>query len=267
MSDPVNLYIAPLKPSRIGLIATYLAFLAVITRTLTSEKTSPILTGYLGFELVFIILFSVAFLRPSLPGWLRHFYFALQSALVLELLSFQPEFDFVVLFFLLLTYQASLFFTGRMRWMWVMGLVLLTGGSLIFHLGLLRGLALSLTTIAAEIVFPAYLIVNQETETARAKSQSLLDELQSKHNQLESYAGQVEELAAMQERNRLARELHDKVSQFMFSISLTTRSAQLLLVRDPGCLPEQLARLQELTTEALSQLRSLISQLRPPQKS
>ena len=71
----------------------------------------------------------------------------------------------------------------------------------------------------------------------------------------------------MQERNRLARELHDTVSQLIFSISLTARSAQLLLKRDPARVPEQLNRLQEMTTDALSQLRSLITQLRPPQKS
>ena len=44
---------------------------------------------------------------------------------------------------------------------------------------------------------------------------------------------------------------------------LTARSAQLLLERDPGRVPEQLLRLQEMTGEALSQLRSLITQMRP----
>ena len=69
----------------------------------------------------------------------------------------------------------------------------------------------------------------------------------------------------MQERNRLARELHDTVSQLIFSINLTTRSAQLLLKKDPARVPDQLKRLQEMTTDALSQLRSLITKLRPPQ--
>lgn len=265
MPDRVSLSTLPLKPGRIGLLAIYLAFAAVVVRTLTYEEIGYFLTWYLALELVYIILFSVAFWRPGLPGWLRHLYFVFQSALVLKLLSFEPEFDFVVLLFMLLTYQASLFFTGRMRWAWVIGFVLLTGGSLIYYLGLFRGLALSLTTMAAEIVISAYLIVNQEIETARMKSQVLLDELQKTHHQLELYAGQVEELAAIQERNRLARELHDTVSQLIFSISLTTRSAQLLLERDPRRVPDQLAHLREMTTDALSQLRSLISQLRPPQ--
>jgi signal transduction histidine kinase len=117
--------------------------------------------------------------------------------------------------------------------------------------------------MAAGIIFPAYVIVNHEIETARAQSQALLNELQETHRQLESYAGQAEELAAMQERNRLARELHDSVSQTMFSIILNIRSTQILLGREPARVRPQLEQLQELTSRALSQMRTLISQWRP----
>src|SRR3989304_10455151 len=97
----------------------------------------------------------------------------------------------VLVLFLLLTYPASLVFTGRMRWIWIGILGFLTGGSLIFYLGVLRGLALSLTTIAGEIVLPAYIIVNHELEIARAKSQVLLSELQVTHQQMQLYVDQV----------------------------------------------------------------------------
>src|SRR3970282_1082519 len=89
-------------------------------------------------------------------------------------------------------------------------LVLLTPGSLTFYLGL-KGLALGLVTMAVGIVLPAYVTVIEETEMARAKSQAMLGELQETHQQLQSYADQVEELAAMDERNRLARALTDSV--------------------------------------------------------
>jgi signal transduction histidine kinase len=257
----------PLKPGWIGLAAIYLAFGAVVARTLAVESIRPLIAEYLGMELVYLLFFTVLFIVPGIPGWLLHLYFVLQSALVLYLLSLWPEFDFIIVLFLLLSYQASLSFAGRMRWIWIMAVVCLTGGSLIFYLGFLRGLALSLTTMAAEIVIPAFLIVNQEIEKARAESQLLIKELEVTHQQLELYSSQVGELAAIQERNRLARELHDTVSQLIFSISLTTRSAQLLLEKDPARVKEQLIRLQEMSADALSQLRSFIKQLRPPQKS
>jgi signal transduction histidine kinase len=252
-----------LKPSRLGLAVLYLVFVAVFFRTLAIEENQPIIGWYLGFELAYLILYTMAFLISNLPDWIKHLYFVLQSAIVLYMLSWRPEFDFLVMLFLLLCYPASLFFTGRMRWIWILGLVLLTGGSLIFYLGIIRGLALSLTTMAAEIVVPAFFIVNHETETARTRSQALLNELQNTHQQLQLYASQVEELAAVQERNRLARELHDTVSQLIFSISLTTSSARLLLKEDRARVPDQLSRLQEMTSSALNQLRSLITELRP----
>ena len=149
-------------------------------------------------------------------------------------------------------------------WGWVGIFIFLSGASLIFFHGLTKGLALSLTTIAADLVAPAYFIVSHENEQARRRSQVLLGELQEAHQRLQAYASQVEDLAALQERNRLARELHDTVSQLIFSISLTTRSAQVLLHSDPARLPEQLERLQSMTGEALAQLRSLITRLRPP---
>jgi len=171
----------------------------------------------------------------------------------------------LILLYLLLSAQASQVFRGRMLWFWVGVFVLLSGGSLIYFLGVARGLALSLTTIAAEIVIPTYIIVYNENENASRRSQSLLDELREANQRLQSYSRQVEELAAVQERNRLARGLHDSVSQLIFSISLTARSAQMLLGSNPTRLLEQLERLQSLTGEALSQMRSLITELRPPQ--
>ena len=65
-----------------------------------------------------------------------------------------------------------------------------------------------------------------------------------------------------QERNRLARDLHDSVTQSIFSMTLTAESAKILLERDHTKVAPQLERLQDLSQEALSEMRSLIYQLR-----
>ena len=257
----------PIRLGPIGYLAIYLVFLAVVARTLTLERIRPNLSIYLVGELLFLILYTVVLIAARLPNWLLHLYFAFQSALILWLISIDPEFDFLILLYLLLSAQVSLVFAGRMRWIWVGVFVLLSGGSLMFYLGALRGLSLSLTTIAGEIVIPAYVIVYRENEFDRRQSQTFLSELQETNERLQWYASQVEDLAALQVRNRLARQLHDSVSQLVFSISLTARSAQLLLVSDPERLPEQFDRLQALISEALAQLRSLITRLRPPEKA
>ena len=74
---------------------------------------------------------------------------------------------------------------------------------------------------------------------------------------------QAADLAASQARANLARELHDSVTQALFSMGLTVRSMELLLEKDPDAARSKLAELRELQTEALGEMRSLILELRP----
>ena len=74
---------------------------------------------------------------------------------------------------------------------------------------------------------------------------------------------QAGELAAGEERAHLARELHDSVTQALFSMTLVTRAVELLLDADPAAAREQLRQLRELQREALAEMRALIFELRP----
>jgi PAS domain S-box-containing protein len=79
--------------------------------------------------------------------------------------------------------------------------------------------------------------------------------------------GELEGKAALEERHRLARELHDSVSQALFSMSLTARAVQLA-TQEAGADPDApvakgVAQLLELTQGALAEMRALIFQLRP----
>jgi len=137
----------------------------------------------------------------------------------------------------------------------------ITGFALIFPLGVLEGLALSMLNMAGEMIIVSFFVVSEEIERTRMRSESILSELQDTNRKLQAYISQADELAAMEERNKNARELHDSVSQTMFSIMLNTRTAQLLLTRNPGEVRPQLERLLELTQSCLAQMRSLISEL------
>jgi signal transduction histidine kinase len=76
---------------------------------------------------------------------------------------------------------------------------------------------------------------------------------------------QSRELSILSERNRLALELHDVVSQKLFSVMLTAEAASTQMDRDLVAARAQLVRLRELAGEALEELRSLILGLRPPE--
>lgn len=71
------------------------------------------------------------------------------------------------------------------------------------------------------------------------------------------------ELSIVEERNRIARELHDAVSQKLFSLRLTADAASALLERDPKRAAEELATVRRLAAEASSELRTIVGGNRP----
>lgn len=74
---------------------------------------------------------------------------------------------------------------------------------------------------------------------------------------------QAEETAAAAERSRLARELHDAVSQTLFSASMIAAVLPRLWERDPVAAREHLAQLHQLTKGAQAEMRILLLELRP----
>ncbi|HEX6288356.1 MAG TPA: histidine kinase, partial [Herpetosiphonaceae bacterium] len=74
---------------------------------------------------------------------------------------------------------------------------------------------------------------------------------------------QAQGLAALMERQRLARELHDSVSQALYGIALGARTARTLLDRDPSRLAEPLDYVLSLAEAGLTEMRALIFELRP----
>jgi len=70
-------------------------------------------------------------------------------------------------------------------------------------------------------------------------------------------------LAALEERQKLARELHDSVSQALFGIGLGARTARALLDRDPSKVADPLDYVVSLAEAALTEMRALIFELRP----
>ncbi len=71
------------------------------------------------------------------------------------------------------------------------------------------------------------------------------------------------EAATTAERRRLARELHDSVSQALFGIALGARTTQELINRDPKRANETIDYMLKLTEGALAEMRALIFELRP----
>jgi PAS domain S-box-containing protein len=74
---------------------------------------------------------------------------------------------------------------------------------------------------------------------------------------------QAQRAAVLDERQRLARELHDSVSQALYGIALGASTARTLLKRDPSAAAEPLDYILTLAEGALAEMRALIFELRP----
>lgn len=73
------------------------------------------------------------------------------------------------------------------------------------------------------------------------------------------------ELSVLEERGRLARELHDAVSQRLFSIRAHARAASALVSADPARAAGEIAAIAELGAQAHAELRAVIDGLAPPE--
>ncbi|MFD9727969.1 GAF domain-containing sensor histidine kinase [Streptomyces sp. NPDC059072] len=71
------------------------------------------------------------------------------------------------------------------------------------------------------------------------------------------------EFTIAEERSRLAHELHDAVSQKLFSLRLTAQAAAALVDRDPARAKDELQQVSALAAEAADELRAAVTELRP----
>lgn len=74
---------------------------------------------------------------------------------------------------------------------------------------------------------------------------------------------QSRELTLLEERHRVARELHDAIAQKLFSLRLTTEAAAAWVRRDPARAEEELAEIRRLAGLATDELAQIVAELRP----
>lgn len=106
----------------------------------------------------------------------------------------------------------------------------------------------------------AYLI--RQERTSRLRAESLLHELEASHRQLQNYAEQVAELATTEERNRLAREIHDSLGHYMTVINVQLEKAIAFKARDAEAADQALKDAKHLASEALKDIRRSVGTLR-----
>lgn len=97
---------------------------------------------------------------------------------------------------------------------------------------------------------------------ARERAEELTVQLEAANQKLAEYASQVEELAAAQERNRLAREIHDTLGHYLTVVSVQLETAKIILDSDPQRAMDTLNKAHELVKKGLASVRESVSALR-----
>lgn len=87
--------------------------------------------------------------------------------------------------------------------------------------------------------------------------------LQRLSNHNAALADQLKHTAVTEERQRLARELHDAVSQQLFAIAMTTAAIKRLVEKNPQRAAQQIELVEEMAAAAQAEMRALLLHLRP----
>ena len=160
---------------------------------------------------------------------------------------------------------------GWERWR---GLVPFGLTSLFTVLGpLMMGVPVEFTKWVTYVVqlIPGYLLIygliylagrmSEEREAAdRARKEAELA-----NAQLREYARQVEDLAVLRERNRVAREVHDTVAHGFTGIIMQLEAVTRMLTKNPDKVEQALLQIQEQARESLAEVRRSVHALRPLQ--
>ena len=243
-------------------LAASFYFAAVFLRAILIYKDSSELVPVLGILLLWLALLVS---EPDVTRrWSGYFpvYLIIQTILMFLLLGTPGYPDFFAALFAIIGMQAMLYLDTRIGVVWI--LVCAVGMALwLVKVYQSQTIALVLLNTVGIVFYGSYSRATRRAQEAQAQNQALAQELHEANQKLQTYATQLEQLAVARERNRLARDLHDSVTQTVFSMTLTTQSASLLLERDPVRAEAQLNRLSQLAQSALAEMQVLIAELKP----
>lgn len=99
-------------------------------------------------------------------------------------------------------------------------------------------------------------------QQARAEVERLLVELREANDKLRQYATQIEEVATLKERNRLAREIHDSLAHYLTVVIVQIEAATAVMETDQARSLDVLRKAQGLAQKGLTEVRRSVAALR-----
>jgi signal transduction histidine kinase len=262
--------LAPTSDTRIRLLLVVMVIVGYVVNFIfvygqDGRRLTPAeLFGGISFGVVYLLLgLKANVIFERLPaGWAEAGFFSVQCALLLGIgLVLTTEGTWLIGVPLVGFAVEQL--APRQRWAVYVALC----ASLVLPLGLRHGswagTLLSSVTVGTAIAFVAvFAQMRLNEQQARERAEQLMAELEKANVQLAAYATQAEELAMTQERNRLAREIHDNLGHTLTIVNVQIEAAKVVMDSDPTRALDAMNKAQELTQKGLTRVRESVAALR-----
>jgi signal transduction histidine kinase len=236
-------------------VATYVSLIVMsllVARGIPSLQTQLI---FFGLCAVYALLYRFVF-RMGRYEKNPALYFGAQFLVLLLLLLLRAPFvDGINFMFLMVSIHAALVLTRNAASLWIAAYFLAVSAYSFLTSGM-DGFFAAAFYLVVYVICGVFGRILQQAELARQHNQQLIEELKSTQQILQ-------EMAVVEERNRLARDLHDSVKQQVFAISMQLSAARTALSETDKSY-SSVVEAERLAQQAGAELTTLISALRPP---
>lgn len=243
----------------ISVVAVYAAGLGYWMQTLPAGAVAR-LVG-LGLLFVGVGTYGFVFCELRQSGWLSILYFLIQFALV-GLIGVSGKWYGLVWLLPIFLVSHTVVLLPRGGVIVAVALTVLLPVVLLGEGRLEQALSIGFSMLAAAVFVSVFTDVALRERRARAEGERLGAELAAANARLREYAVQAEELATINERNRLAREIHDGLGHYLTAIHMQLQAAQAVLAADPERAGAALGKAQHLAEAALADVRRSVAALR-----
>jgi signal transduction histidine kinase len=243
-------------------VVGYIITLVLASNEGTSYTAPQVLLG-ISFGAIYLslIYFEAEILNRFPPNTKSFLFFSIQLLLVLGIgWTLGPGGNWLI--GLPLVGVAVEWLSPRSRWYVYVGLIAAIVLPILHYSNWVTAI-MNAFVISAAIFFVAALTQSRMNEQeARARAEELTVQLEKVNIRLSDYVSQVEDLAAAQERNRLAREIHDNVGHYLTIVNVQLEAAKAVFPSDPERALDALEKAHDLVRKGLASIRESVSALR-----
>lgn len=225
--------------------------------------TVLVVSTVLGIFYLGLLVTEHRALEPVFGRHTRWIAYALLIALMLVIEFLLAGSNIIWLVSMPLVALATIELPPRGRWLVYVMVMLGMFIPIYYYQGSWAAAALSTLSFTPALVFVIiFAKITEAAEAAQRKAESLAGQLADANQRLGDFAIQAEELATTQERNRLAREIHDNLGHYLTVANVQIKAAHALLEKDPQRAGDALEKAATLTQEGLAAVRHSVSSLR-----